>query len=120
MAELLGKVVKRSTEKSSLPSADMWQPCLGISGLDDEWLGSAKDIIMPGSRGGQMHELELEMLKEPAAVAKTDGKERAGSSSGVQVKGDLERWQSLWGADGDGSVMEVERKGSGDSGVRVG
>lgn len=121
MAELLGKVVKKSTEccKSSLPSADIWQPRLGINGLDSEWLGSAKDIIMPGSRGGQRHELNMDMLKD-LPVAKTHGDEPAGSSLGVQVQGYSERWQSLWGVDGGRSVLEVERKESGNLAVHAG
>ncbi|KAJ4289407.1 hypothetical protein N0V88_006887 [Collariella sp. IMI 366227] len=79
MAELLGKVVKRSNElRSSMPSTDVWQPRLGpMDVFDHEWLGSAKDFIMPrggdthntgggagGGGTGQMHELNLDILQD--------------------------------------------------------
>ncbi|KAK4125736.1 hypothetical protein N657DRAFT_688424 [Parathielavia appendiculata] len=82
MAELLGKVVKKSTEQRasvSLPLADVCQPQLGIDTFDRQWLGSAKNVIVPsGSRGssrgsnsggggcggGQMHELNMDILNE--------------------------------------------------------
>jgi hypothetical protein len=122
MAELLGKVVKRSTQTRSneLPSTDIWQPHLGMRDFDREWLGSAKDLIMPsagrgvggggGGRGGggggggagQMVDLNLDILNEPSS----GGKEIA-SSSGAH--GDLERH----------SVHDVERKDSGASAVNV-
>ncbi|KAH6632238.1 hypothetical protein F5144DRAFT_593039 [Chaetomium tenue] len=81
MADLLGKVVKRSHEgDASLPMSDRttWQtppqttgqPQIGMNAFDPEWLGSAKKFILPpGSRGlgggdggGQMHELNLDAL----------------------------------------------------------
>jgi hypothetical protein len=119
MAELLGKLVKRSTQArgNELPSTDIWTPHLGIRAFDREWLGSAKDLIMPsagrgagadggggggGDGGGQMVDLNMDVLNEPGS----SGKEMA-SSSGAQ--GDMERH----------SVHDVERKDSGASGVNV-
>jgi hypothetical protein len=133
MAELLGKVVTRSAEQrsASLPSVDVWHPQLGIDVFDREWLGSAKDFIMPsgggggdsearngvgggrGGGGGQMHELNMDILNRP--------KEEEGSTSGTQ--GDVERGQSRWGSDGrDMRTSRVGReqeegKNSGASGV---
>src|SRR4051812_44039172 len=84
MAELLGKVVKRSTERrSSVPEAIRTQSSRRAE------LGSAKDIIMPPHRGnrshrsrggGQIHGLNMDILN-------SIGEER-GSSSGTQ--GDVE------------------------------
>jgi trafficking protein particle complex subunit 12 len=114
MAELLGKVVKTSTQSrnNEPPSTDIWRPHLGIRDFDREWLGSAKDLIMPsagrgaggggGDGGVQMVDLNMDILNEPSS----NGKERA-SSSGAQ--GDMERH----------GVDDVERKDSGTSGVNV-
>lgn len=84
MADLLGKVVKRSQEGDApLPMSDRatWQtspqttgqttgqPQLGMNAFDPEWLGSAKQFILPlGSRDrggdgdGQMQEFNLDVL----------------------------------------------------------
>jgi hypothetical protein len=131
MAELIGKVVKRSNQErrgsgGSPPSTDLWRPCLGTSEFNQnhEWLGSAKNIIIPpggvgggGGGGGQMHELNLEILHGP-----NSGGEEEGSGSGTQ--GGLDKWQAKWGVDREGararapgSVQEAERKDSGTSGL---
>lgn len=131
MAELLGKVVKRSNQTRSyaLPSTDTWQPHLGMHDFDREWLGSAKDLIMPsaggglggagggGDGGGQMVDLNLDILNKPSS----SGKEGASSSA---TRGDLEG-NSSWDADRERSRLEsvhvhdAERKDSGTSGVNV-
>jgi hypothetical protein len=104
MAELLGKVVKRSTERrSSIPGSTAtdtsWHPPLGMHSFDREWLGSAKDVVMPtgtaGSggcrsrsrRGGQMHELDMDILNrdEPGSSSGTHGDVESGSG---QYQGD--------------------------------
>ncbi|GAB1319389.1 hypothetical protein MFIFM68171_09599 [Madurella fahalii] len=62
MAELLGKVIKKSQRKSSVQTADVYHgPQLGVDMFD--WLGSAKNLIMP--QGGQMHDLNMDILNEP-------------------------------------------------------
>ncbi|KAL1841311.1 hypothetical protein VTJ49DRAFT_7148 [Mycothermus thermophilus] len=54
MANLIGKVVKRSTEShSNIPSADVWRPHLAQCTFDHEWLGTAKNfMVSPPTRGG--------------------------------------------------------------------
>jgi hypothetical protein len=56
LAELIGKVVKKSVGSHSLPSADVWRPHLppcNFNNLDREWLGSAKDFMMPPTSAGK-------------------------------------------------------------------
>ncbi|KAL2126932.1 hypothetical protein VTI74DRAFT_11597 [Chaetomium olivicolor] len=90
MAELLGKIVKRSSElRASLPSTD--QPHLGpVNVFDREWLGSANEIIMPtagdtrcGGGGGQMHELNMDILNDcNSDAAKASGSAMQGDEQG--------------------------------------
>lgn len=77
--------------------------------FDREWLGSAKDLIMPsagrgdgGGGSGQMVDLNMGVLNEPGSI----GTEMASSP---EPQGDIERH----------SVHDVERKDSGASGVNV-
>ena len=50
MADLLGKIVKKSKERRmSIDVSDVHRPHLGVGPVvfDREWLGSAKDFIIP-------------------------------------------------------------------------
>ncbi len=48
MAELLGKVVKSSNQhRAALATTTVSQPQVGIDLGDRQWLGSAKNILLP-------------------------------------------------------------------------
>ncbi|KAK4145943.1 uncharacterized protein C8A04DRAFT_10092 [Dichotomopilus funicola] len=76
MAELIAKVVRRSQDqRSTLPSTDIWRPYIGMGAFDREWLGSAKDFMIPsggepgdglggGKAPGQMIDLNMDILNE--------------------------------------------------------
>jgi hypothetical protein len=107
MAELLGKVVKRSSQKKpSFPTSGMYQTQLGPDAFDRGWLGSAQDIIMPNG-GGQAHELNTNILNSAAA----SGPDGASSSAGQQ-EAERRRFHA-------GSVRGDHRKDSGKSAAEV-
>jgi hypothetical protein len=93
MADLIGKVVKRSHEgDANLPTTDTtWEPHLGMDAFDREWLGSAKNFILPpgslgrggGDGGGQVHNLNLDAL-DGKGKGKSSVQEQGASSSGTQ------------------------------------
>lgn len=94
MAEMLGKVVKRSNERNtSLPTPEIWRPYLGMGAFDREWLGSAKNIVMPpgdggegqAGRGGQMHDLNLDILND-TNEAKKNNANQARANNADQVR----------------------------------
>lgn len=81
MAELLGKVLKKSQRKNSAQTPDVHQgPQLGVEMFD--WLGSAKNLMMP--EGGQMHDLNMGALNEPrlGGVEKSPNPRGQGSAEG--------------------------------------
>lgn len=128
MAELIRKVVRRSQDqRSTLPSTDIWRPYIGIGAFDREWLGSAKDFMLPsggelgggsgnGKAPGQMIDLNMDILNESGQRV-----DEGGSSSGTQGDQDVEQTSR------DGSkefpptesIHEPERKDSGKSGLTV-
>lgn len=78
MAEMLGKVAKQSSERITSATPEIWQPYIGTAGevFDREWLGGTKETMPPeggASRsgekgvagGGQMHELNMDILNRP-------------------------------------------------------
>ncbi|KAL2165614.1 hypothetical protein VTG60DRAFT_4252 [Thermothelomyces hinnuleus] len=113
MVEMLGKVVKQSNKRNtSLPTPDIWQPYLGTDRgvFDREWVGSAKDSIMPprggaggsgeggSAGGGQRHELNImDILNNPNLGANDSG----ASTSGTQDDGGKR-----------GQSQQVEERGS--------
>ncbi|KAH6634924.1 hypothetical protein B0J18DRAFT_487078 [Chaetomium sp. MPI-SDFR-AT-0129] len=91
MAELIAKVVRRSQDqRSTLPSTDIWRPYIGMGAFDREWLGSAKDFMIPsggepgdglggGKAPGQMIDLNMDILNESGQRVDEEG-----ASSGTQ------------------------------------
>ncbi|KAL2262725.1 hypothetical protein VTK26DRAFT_314 [Humicola hyalothermophila] len=113
MADLIGNVVKRSTEaRAAIATAEVYQPHLGVD-IDREWLGSAKNVIMPsgnsgGSGGGQMHDLNMNVLNEDNG--------NPSSRSGDQDPGNADLEAGRTRAGSVGSVQREQRKDSGRSG----
>lgn len=85
MAELIAKVVKRSGQRAEIPTAEVYQTQLrGVDPFDrnHEWLGSAKDIIMPHDHDpGQMDDLNTEVLSGSTAVRPPSPRADEASSS---------------------------------------
>lgn len=62
LAELLGKVIKRSNQqRNSCTAADGWHPAPTESLFNREWRHTGKKILQP--TGGQMHSLDTEKWK---------------------------------------------------------
>ncbi|KAK0623866.1 hypothetical protein B0T14DRAFT_565183 [Immersiella caudata] len=67
LAELLGKVVKRSNQqRNSCKAADGWQPGPSDSLFNREWRNTGKKVLRP--TGGQMHSLDTEKWKKGKEV----------------------------------------------------
>jgi hypothetical protein len=65
MAELIGKVLKRpNRRRNSFSTPDIWRADSHTSEVfNREWRGRRKTFL---PSGGQMHELNLDMLREPS------------------------------------------------------